>query len=182
MISSTQQQPLSNAQLANTLEEVADLLEAQGANPFRVRAYRGTAQTLRQLKQPAHQIERVPVEELLDVDEAYRRLAAKGRLPRIAPKRFNPTGDAWLPVLHTQRGNRHYTALFSNTARAHELGTTHDWVVIYQDDEDHGRWTVITAQYGRLRGRRLVRGHEQQCAKYYETAAAPTATVSATVT
>jgi hypothetical protein len=68
----------------------------------------------------------VPVEELLDVDEAYRRLAAKGRLPRIAPRRFNPTGQAWLPVRHIQRGNRHDTALFSNTARAHELGTTHD--------------------------------------------------------
>ena len=56
MVSSTQQQPLSNAQLATTLEEVADLLEAQGANPFRVRAYRGAAQTLRQFIQPAHQI------------------------------------------------------------------------------------------------------------------------------
>lgn len=45
----------------------------------------------------------VPVEELLDVDREYRRLAATGRLPCIAPGCFNPTGDAWLPVLHTQK-------------------------------------------------------------------------------
>jgi len=48
MLSTDPQPPLSNDQLATVLEEVADLLEAQGANPFRVRAYRGAAQTLRQ--------------------------------------------------------------------------------------------------------------------------------------
>jgi putative hydrolase len=85
-------------------------------------------------------------------------------------------------VLHTQRGTRHYTALFSNTARAHELGTTHDWVVIYRDDDDHGRWTVITAQYGRLRGHRIVRGREQECARHYATAARSTPTGHAMAT
>jgi len=301
VLSTNPQPPLSNDQLATVLEEVADLLEAQGANPFRVRAYSGAAQTLRQWQTPAHHIlkeegmeglmklpgigrslanaidqltwshrlpllerlrgeqvpermfatvpdigkalakrihdhlgietlaeleaaandgrlaqvpgmgskrvravreslagrfkpqwyrpvetreatEPVPVEELLDIDEEYRRLAAKGRLPRIAPQRFNPTGEAWLPVLHTQRGTRHYTALFSNTARAHELGTTHDWVVIYRDDDDHGRWTVITSQYGRLRGYRIVRGHEHECAKHYESVTATTSVGSGIVT
>jgi hypothetical protein len=110
------------------------------------------------------------VAELLDIDRSYRRLAQLDRLPRIAPRRFNPDGKAWLPILHTQRGDRHYTALFSNTARAHELGTVGDWVVIYRDDDaDHGQWTVITARLGRLKGRRIVRGLEQQCAAYYAT-------------
>jgi DNA polymerase/3'-5' exonuclease PolX len=36
--------------------------------------------------------EAVPVSELLAVDETYRRRAAEGTLPRIAPRRFNPTG------------------------------------------------------------------------------------------
>ena len=49
--------------------------------------------------------------------------------------RFNPTHEAWLPVLHTQRGQRHYTVLLSNTAHAHRLGKTHDWVVLYCDDD-----------------------------------------------
>ena len=110
----------------------------------------------------------VPVSELLDVDAQYRHLVQEGQLPLIAPRKFNPTGEAWLPVLHTQRHERHYTALFSNTARAHELGTTHDWVVIYRDDSDaEGRWTVITSQFGKLRGLRIVRGREDQCALWH---------------
>ena len=60
----------------------------------------------------------VPVSELLDVDVEYRQLAAKGKLPKIAPRRFNPDSIAWLPILHTHRGARHYTAIYSNTARA----------------------------------------------------------------
>jgi putative hydrolase len=38
----------------------------------------------------------------------------------IAPKRFNPDGKAWLPILHTSRGSWHFTALYSNTVLAHE--------------------------------------------------------------
>lgn len=282
--------PLDNAQVADALDEVAQLLESQGANPYRVRAYRVAAEQIRNLKAPvseilraeglsglmqlpgigrslAHAIEHlvqsgrlpllerlrgldeperifasvpnigpqlarrihdtlgietlaeleaaahdgrlalvpgmgrkriravreslagrfarremaretnraaeptlhsVPVSELLSVDEEYRRLAKQGRLPRVAPRRFNPTREAWLPVLHTTRGDRHYTALYSNTARAHELGTTHDWVVIYRDDDhEHGRWTVITSTFGRLRGRRIIRGREAECEAYY---------------
>lgn len=119
---------------------------------------------------PPPQVDRqVPVVELLELDQRYRRLAAQDRLPRIAPRQFNPTGQAWLPVLHTVRGERHYTVLYSNTARAHELGATHDWVVIYRDDDQHsGRWTVITAGYGRLHGRRIVRGREDECQLYYD--------------
>ena len=88
----------------------------------------------------------------------------------IAPKRFNPTRKAWLPILHTHRGGRRYTAVFSNTARAHQLGTTHDWVVIYRDDPGgDGQWTVITSKLGRLRGRRIVRGYEEECRAYYKS-------------
>lgn len=105
-----------------------------------------------------------PVAELLDVDREYRARAAARRLPRVAPRRFNPTAAAWLPILRTERGERHYTALFSNTARAHELGTTRDWVVIYRDDHGgDGQWTVVTARLGALRGQRIVRGREREC-------------------
>jgi len=278
--------PMSNAELAVRLDEVGGLLESQGANPFRVRAYRAAAETLRGLRRPAveildqegreglsrlpgigrslaaaiEQMERtgrlalldrlrgedeperrfasvadvgpqlarrihdvlgietlgeleaaaydgrlatvpgmgpkriravreslagrfrrrveVPsapnrepqpdVAELLDVDSEYRRLAELDRLPRVAPRRFNPTGAAWLPILHTEREDRHYTVLFSNTAKAHEMGTTGDWVVIYLDDHvRQGQWTVITSHFGSLRNRRIVRGREADCAEYY---------------
>ena len=108
------------------------------------------------------------VSELLDVDREYRDKAQAGALPRITPRRFNPERAAWLPILHTERGGRHYTALFSNTARAHRLGKTDDWVVLYCDDgpREH-QWTVITAAFGPLRGRRIVRGRETECAALY---------------
>lgn len=280
--------PLGNNQIAARLEEVADLLEAQGANAYRVRAYRTAAQTLRGLERPAsdimkeeglagllklpgigqslgraveqlastgrlHLLQRLrgavgpehlfttlpgvgletasriheqlgietlaevelaahdgrlarvpgmgakrirairdalagrfgrrlaltraplpesaappPVAEILDVDREYREKAAAGLLRRIAPQRFNPTGEAWLPVLHTERAGRHYTALYSNTARAHELGTTRDWVVIYRDDHHgDGQWTVITARFGPMRGQRIIRGREAECSSHY---------------
>jgi hypothetical protein len=102
---------------------------------------------------------------LLDVDEEYRRKAGAGHLARIAPHRFNPSGKRWLPVLHTERGAWHFTALFSNTARAHELGRTRDWVVVYfrTDHEIEGQRTVVTETQGPLAGQRVVRGRESEC-------------------
>lgn len=105
-----------------------------------------------------------PMDELLDVDREYRQKAAAGELPLIAPERFNPGGDRWLPVLHSRRGPRRYTALFSNTERAHRLGRTRDWVVLYAKDAGGERqYTVITSTHGALRGHRVVAGHEREC-------------------
>jgi DNA polymerase (family 10) len=109
-----------------------------------------------------------PVEELLDVDREYRQLAAAGTLHKIAPRRFNPSGVAWLPIFHTHRGDRQYTALYSNTARAHKLGKTGDWVILYYDGAGGERQcTLITSQFGALKGMRIVRGREEECARYY---------------
>jgi Holliday junction resolvasome RuvABC DNA-binding subunit len=106
--------------------------------------------------------------ELLEVDLEYRREAAAHRLKTIAPRRFNPSGEAWLPVLHTVRAERHYTALFSNTARAHARRRTRDWVVLYLDGRHGGRhYTVITSEFGRLKGRRIVRGRERECEAFH---------------
>jgi putative hydrolase len=56
---------------------------------------------------------------------------AAGRLPKIAPRRFNPNNDPWLPILHVDRDGWSFTAMFSNTELAHQLHRTDDWVVIY---------------------------------------------------
>lgn len=110
-----------------------------------------------------------PVAELLDIDAEYRRKATAGKLARIAPRRFNPTAEAWLPVLHIKRDSRRYTALYSNTARAHELDMIRDWVVIYRDDHGgDGQWTIVTSRFGPLAGRRIVRGRETECAAFYK--------------
>lgn len=114
------------------------------------------------------------VAELLDVDREYREKVAAGTLTKVAPRRFNSEAESWLPILHTARKQRHYTAVFSNTARAHELGKTHDWVVLFCDNGDiEDRFTVITSEFGPLHGHRLVAGREVECAKYYAHEAAP---------
>ncbi len=97
-------------------------------------------------------------QELLDIDADYRRAADAGALPTIAPRRFNPTGAAWLPILHTTRNGRHYTAMYSNTARAHQLGRTNDWIVIAAEAPADGTWTVVTEIRGPNAGQRVVRG------------------------
>ena len=108
------------------------------------------------------------IEEILDVDREYRARVSEDVLPRIAPRRFNPRHEAWLPVLHTMRGERHYTALYSNTANAHQRDKTRDWVVIYYDGgRGEHRCTVITAERGPMEGQRIVRGREGDCAAYY---------------
>ena len=107
--------------------------------------------------------------KISELDREYRQKAEAGSLPAIAPRRFNPDGKAWLPVLHTQRDNWHFTALYSNTATAHKLKRTHDWVIVYFYDEHHveGQHTVVTETRGPLAGRRVVRGREAACGELY---------------
>ena len=114
------------------------------------------------------------VDLLLDVDREYREKARAGTLPKIAPRCHNPDGAPWLPVLHTRFGPWHFTALFSNTGRAHELHHTHDWVVIFftdGDKDDEAQATVVTEYRGGLKNRRVVRGREPECARHYAQAA-----------
>jgi len=107
---------------------------------------------------------------LLEIDTIYRTAAENSSLPTITPKRFNPDKKAWLPVLHKTIKGWHFTTLFSNTARAHELHKTTDWVVIYFYDEYHqeGQHTVVTETHGPLVNKRVVRGREWECRKYYD--------------
>jgi DNA polymerase (family 10) len=103
------------------------------------------------------------VEQLLEIDAEYRKRAEKGELKTIAPRRFNPTNEAWLPVMHLDRDGWSYTVLYSNTARAHELDKTRDWVVIYfERDGKEKQRTVVTATTGALKGQRVVRGREDE--------------------
>jgi hypothetical protein len=165
-----------------TLEELelaahdGRLERLSGFGPRRVEAIKAAlAARLSRPRPPAEPpaAARPAVSELLDVDREYRELAAARRLPRIAPRRMNPLHRAWLPILHTHRGGRRYTALYSNTPRAHELDRTHDWVVIYwEEDGARGQQTVVTARLGPLRSRRVVRGREEECAEHYRASGA----------
>ena len=124
-------------------------------------------------RRPEHRakepIDEPPVSLLLQIDRLYRDKAQAGELATITPKRFNPGGEAWLPIMHVSKGGWHFTALYSNTARAHQLQRTRDWVVIYFYDDQHheSQHTVVTEIRGSLTGRRVVRGREAECLRYH---------------
>lgn len=146
----------------------SDKLETvPGFGPRRVAMVRtALAEMLGRVRRsPASPREEPPVDLLLDVDREYRRRATAGELIKIAPKRFNPSGEAWLPVLHTVRDDWHFTAIYSNTALAHQLGRVTDWVVIYfhKDRWPEGQCTIVTERSGTRMGRRVVRGREAEC-------------------
>lgn len=142
-----------------------------GIGPRRAAAIRSSLAALlaRRRRRGDEDHEEPEVAVLLAVDAAYRREAKAGRLRRIAPRRFNPEGAAWLPVLHMGRDGWSLTALYSNTALAHELHRTRDWVVIYFGREggpEHQR-TIVTETRGPLEGHRVVRGREAACREHY---------------
>jgi DNA polymerase (family X) len=72
--------------------------------------------------------------------------------------------------MHAKREGWDFTVLFSNTAQAHKLEKTDDWVVIYfeRDGKEH-QHTIVTETKGSLEGKRVVRGREAESRKYYST-------------
>ena len=158
----------------DTLEELeiaahdGRLAHVPGFGPRRIAALRGVLASMlsRRSSRAAPAPRRRPdVELLLDIDRTYREAAAAGTLHKIAPRRFNPKRQAWLPILHVDRDGWSFTAMYSNTELAHRLRRTSDWVVIYfhEDHGPEGQATVVTEQRGHLRGRRVVRGREREC-------------------
>jgi len=213
------------------LERIADLLDAKGENPFRVRSYRTAAATVAGVRQslatlvreqgvegleglkgvgeklagliaeyvtkgkvellrdlekevPAEKLKAVqskkadhafekpitiPVKEILDVDAEYRKLAAAGKLKKVAPRLMNPEKKAWLPVMSRTAGGTSFTVMFSNTPTAHKLGKTDDWVVVYYArGKGENQCTVVTESRGAMKGKRVIRGREEECVKHYE--------------
>jgi hypothetical protein len=167
----------------DTLEELelaahdGRLATVEGFGPDRVKAVRASlagmlsesARRRARQRTGPEQPDEPLVAVLLDVDAEYRRRAAAGDLPTIAPRRLNPEGKAWLPLLATKRDGWSFTALFSNTARAHEAGKTDDWVVIYFEraGQEERQRTVVTETKGPLNGKRVVRGREAETRRHY---------------
>lgn len=172
----------------DTLEELelaahnGRLQDLEGFGERRVRGIRSTlaamlsrsgrrrARRLRWLDMKERDIEvhQPSVGLILKIDDQYRSKAAKGELKTIAPRRFNIEKKAWLPILHVDEESWLFTAMYSNSARAHELGKTKDWVIIYHErDGDENQSTVVTERNGILKGWRVIRGRESECLSYY---------------
>ena len=169
---------LHEALHVDTLEQLEaalhdpDSQKVAGVGPRRLAMLRASlAQMLARIRSvKTTRADEPPVDILLDVDREYRAKAAAHELHKITPKRFNPTAEAWLPIMHTTRGTWHFTALFSNSARAHALGKVSDWVIIYfhADNGGEAQRTIVTETRGVLARRRVVRGREPECLSLYE--------------
>ncbi|MEP2076607.1 MAG: helix-hairpin-helix domain-containing protein, partial [Rhodopirellula bahusiensis] len=159
--------------LAELLHAANDgrLLRVPGIGQKRIEAIQACLAHRGVATQPVAKIQTAPtvsVAEILEIDRDYRKRVEDGTLPRIRLRDHGTSKAAWVPVLHTEKEGRHYTAMYSHTDRAQQQGATHDWVILFRDDADsHGRWTVITAMYGELKGFRIVRGREKECLPYY---------------
>ena len=68
---------MTNSHIADIFDQIADLLEFQGANPFRVRAYRNGARTLRDLAEPVSAIVEDEGRTLTDIAGIGKDLAEK---------------------------------------------------------------------------------------------------------
>lgn len=151
------------------------LAQVDGFGPRRIATVRDVLATrLARPHPPDRPAGQPPIGLLLDIDRQYRRAATNGQLRKIAPRRFNPEQEAWLPVMHADAEGWAFTAMYSNTALAHQRGRTHDWVILYyhQPHQPEGQATVVTEWHGNLRGRRVVRGRERECLYAYEHAVA----------
>jgi len=79
---------MQNPDIARLFDEVADLLEIQDANPFRVRAYRNAARTIRDFPEPLTDLVRAGVKDLTeipgigdDLAEKITEIVTTGELP-----------------------------------------------------------------------------------------------------
>src|SRR5262245_49433806 len=67
---------MNNAEISAALDEVAEILEFQGANPFRVRAYRNASRLIHDLPEPIASIAADPERKLTDIQGIGKDLAA----------------------------------------------------------------------------------------------------------
>ena len=68
---------MTNDQIADVLDQVADLLEFEGANPFRIRAYRGGSRVVRELTESVAAIVADDSRKLTDLSGIGKDLAEK---------------------------------------------------------------------------------------------------------
>jgi DNA polymerase (family 10) len=68
---------MNNASIADVFDEMADLLEFQGANPFRVRAYRNGARMIRDLTEPLAAVIEDEERDLTELEGIGKDLAQK---------------------------------------------------------------------------------------------------------
>jgi DNA polymerase (family 10) len=116
---------MNNRDVAALFDEIADLLEFQNANPFRVRAYRNAARRINDLPEPLANIAADPKRELTAIDGIGKDLAQKigevletGAIPMLEELRAAIPGGVLAMVRIPGLGPKKAAALYK------ELGIT----------------------------------------------------------
>jgi len=130
---------ITNAEIADVLDRVGDLLAGREENQYRIEAYRTAAHNVRTWHRPVLDLAETDGEENLR------------RIPGIG-------GSIAASILE-----------YIDTGRLKLLDRITDWVVIYAEkDSRQHQYTVVTPQRGYLAGRRTVRGRLRECRRFYE--------------
>lgn len=110
---------MQNVDVAALFTELADLLEIQGANPFRVRAYRNAARTIENLSESVAGIVADPEHDLSrlegigkDLAEKIETIVTTGQLPQLEEQRAEIPADVREMLRIPGLGPRKVSALF----------------------------------------------------------------------
>lgn len=116
---------MHNSEIARLFDELADLLELQGANAFRLRAYRNAARTLGTLPEPIAELAQSGVKELQKIQGIGKDLASKlvtivetGELPQLEELREQIPSGVVMMLRIPGIGPKKVAAIFN------ELGVT----------------------------------------------------------
>lgn len=135
--------------------------EAAPPEPSVAREPRRAVRDLFESQIPIAADPRPPIGLLLHLDARFREHV-------VAADRVERTSGEWLPTWQVKKGGFAFTVRFSTSARAQQLGRTHDWVVLeHSRDGVEDQATVVTEYRGPLTGRRVVRGRERECLSYW---------------
>ena len=86
----------------------------------------------------------------------------------VAADRADHTRGAWLPTWQVAESGWTFTVRFSATRAAQRMGRTHDWVVVeWERGKERDQATLVTEYRGPLSGRRVVRGRERECLRWW---------------
>lgn len=129
----------TNEDIADVLGRIADLLEAQDADRFRVNAYRRAAKVTAELAPSAAETatsgDDRTLEDLPGIGQSIAAIILFSNSPRA----------------HALQQTRDWV------------------VVYFERDGKEDRCTVVTEPDGFLQGRRVVRGREKECLEHYRT-------------
>lgn len=135
----------------------------RGVGPRRAAAIRSGLQAAKIRRRRFLSRSEPPARRLLALDRLYWRKAARGELPRVAPDRFNPLAEAWLPLMHIESRGWWFSVMNANAGRADGLATAGSDVRIYFAGQGAcERVRLIESVRSGSSIRRRVRGREAE--------------------